>query len=127
MTGNDVKSNMAIMEINVPSGFIVDKESLEATRNNIGTVKRVETKNADTVAVVYLDYIDRTKLALTFHGSRKHEVEHLKPALIAVYDYYDSGKYFANKIVLIALIIFIIVLNCRASSREFLFVAGPIK
>lgn len=49
-------SNMVVMEVTLPSGFTVDKESLpslEVSQN----VKRVETKNGDTVVILYFDEV----------------------------------------------------------------------
>lgn len=50
------ESNMVVMEVSLPSGFTVDKESLpslEVSQN----VKRVETKNGDTVVILYFDEV----------------------------------------------------------------------
>lgn len=50
------ESNMVVMEVNLPSGFTVDKESLpslEVSQN----VKRVETKNGDTIVILYFDEV----------------------------------------------------------------------
>ena len=50
------ESNMAVMEVSLPSGFTVDMDSLpslEVSQN----VKRVETKNGDTMVVLYFDKV----------------------------------------------------------------------
>lgn len=54
--GND--SNMAVMEVTLPSGFTVDNDALPSLRlsNNI---KRVETKDGDTVVMLYFDKVNR--------------------------------------------------------------------
>ena len=47
---------MAVMEVNFPSGFTVDQDalpSLELSQN----VKKVETKNGDTMIVLYFDKV----------------------------------------------------------------------
>ena len=47
---------MAVMEVSFPSGFTVDQDalpSLELTQH----VKRVETKNGDTMVVLYFDKV----------------------------------------------------------------------
>lgn len=47
---------MAVMEVSFPSGFTVDQDalpSLELSQN----VKRVETKNGDTMVVLYFDKV----------------------------------------------------------------------
>jgi hypothetical protein len=50
------ESNMAVMEVSFPSGFTVDQDalpSLELSQN----VKRVETKNGDTMVILYFDKV----------------------------------------------------------------------
>ncbi|KAL0273724.1 UNVERIFIED_CONTAM: hypothetical protein PYX00_006334 [Menopon gallinae] len=48
------ESNMAVMEVSLPSGFVVDVDSLPSLRVS-QNVKRVETKEGDTVVVLYFD------------------------------------------------------------------------
>lgn len=52
--GND--SNMAVMEVTLPSGYTVDNDALPSLRlsNNI---KRVETKDGDSVVMLYFDKV----------------------------------------------------------------------
>ena len=45
--GSDISSNMAVMEVNLPSGFTTDKDSLPALRRFKG-VKRVDSLRGDT-------------------------------------------------------------------------------
>jgi len=62
--GND--SNMAVMEVTLPSGFTVDNDALPSLRlsNNI---KRVETKDGDTVVMLYFDKVNHyLKLKLNY-------------------------------------------------------------
>lgn len=54
--------------------------------------QRVETKDGETVVVVYFDDIDTDKLKLDFKAVRSHKVAELKPAPILIYDYYDNCK-----------------------------------
>lgn len=53
----------------------------------------METKDGDTVVVVYFDDIDTTKLQLEFKAIRTHNVAELKPAPVMIYDYYDNCKF----------------------------------
>jgi hypothetical protein len=50
------ESNMAVMEVTLPSGFTVDSDALPSLRMS-QNVKRVETKNGDTVVVLYFDKV----------------------------------------------------------------------
>ena len=45
--GGGSSSNMAVMEVNLPSGFTIDKDSLPALRRFKG-VKRVDPSKGDT-------------------------------------------------------------------------------
>jgi CD109 antigen len=50
------ESNMAVMEVTLPSGFTVDSDALPSLRMS-QNVKRVETKNGDTVVMLYFDKV----------------------------------------------------------------------
>lgn len=50
------ESNMAVMEVSLPSGFTVDRDSLPSLEMS-SHVKRVETKNGDTMVVLYFDKV----------------------------------------------------------------------
>ena len=59
--GSAASSNMAVMEINLPSGFTVDRDSLYALRRYKG-IKRVDPEMGDT-KVDFFDLHDSE----TFH------------------------------------------------------------
>ncbi|XP_076182301.1 CD109 antigen isoform X1 [Ptiloglossa arizonensis] len=85
------ESNMVVMEVSLPSGFTVDRDSLpslEVSQN----VKRVETKNGDTVVVLYFDKMDRQEYCPTISAFRTHKVAKQKPVPVSIYDYYDSSR-----------------------------------
>ncbi|KAK2582524.1 hypothetical protein KPH14_004819 [Odynerus spinipes] len=85
------ESNMAVMEISLPSGFTVDRDSLpslEVSQN----VKRVETKNGDTMVVLYFDKMVVHEYCPTVSAYRVHKVADQKPVPVSIYDYYDSSR-----------------------------------
>ncbi|XP_054003817.1 CD109 antigen-like isoform X1 [Hylaeus anthracinus] len=85
------ESNMVVMEATLPSGFTVDRDSLpslEVSQN----VKRVETKNGDTVVILYFDKMDRQEYCPTVSAFRTHKVAKQKPVPVSIYDYYDSSR-----------------------------------
>lgn len=47
---------MAVVEASLPSGFTMDQDALPALKEN-PNVKRVETKDQDTVVVLYFDKV----------------------------------------------------------------------
>lgn len=88
---SDGHSNMAVLEVAMPSGFIVNTELLNGLKTTISTIKRIETMNSDTVAIIYFDYFTLDPVTLEIDGFREFEVEEQKSAPIVIYDYYDNG------------------------------------
>lgn len=85
-------SNMAVMEVNFPSGFTADVDSLpslEVSQN----VQKVETTNGLTKAILYFNNIkNKIEYCPTVSAFRTHKVANQKPVSVVVYDYYDSCK-----------------------------------
>lgn len=54
--------------------------------------QKIETKDGETVVVVYFDDIGSEKICPEFKALRIHSVAKQKPAPIVIYDYYDSSK-----------------------------------
>lgn len=51
---------MAIMEVNLPSGFTADMDALPSLLlSHAHSIKKVETKNGDTTVVLYFDHVRR--------------------------------------------------------------------
>ncbi|XP_031630826.1 CD109 antigen-like isoform X2 [Contarinia nasturtii] len=89
--GNETKSNMAVMEVQFPSGFTADLDtlpSLEVSEN----VMKVETKNGDTIVVIYFDHLTRKELCPTLDAFRTQKVAKQRPAAVTIYDYYDNSR-----------------------------------
>lgn len=89
---NEPNSNMVVCEIALPSGFTVDANSLEKLKKSEELIKRVETKNGHTVAIIYLDHLTSKAISFGIDAYRDHEVSEPKPASVIIYDYYDNGK-----------------------------------
>ncbi|XP_017086450.2 LOW QUALITY PROTEIN: CD109 antigen [Drosophila eugracilis] len=88
----DKDSNMAVMEIALPSGFVSDGDSLDKIVA-VDRVKRVETKNSDSTVIVYFDSLTpRDVRCLPVEASRAHAVAKQKPASVSLYDYYDTER-----------------------------------
>lgn len=86
---------MVIMEVAMPSGFLVEKDRLtELLLKKPQVVKLVETKRGETVADVYIDQmLANEEICLEIQGYRSHKVAENKPVPVRIYDYYDSCKY----------------------------------
>lgn len=50
------ESNMAVMEVSLPSGYSVDRDSLPSLQGS-QMVKRVETKEGDSIVMMYFDQV----------------------------------------------------------------------
>lgn len=84
---------MVVLEVSMPSGFIVDKEQFPALLKE-EHVKLVETKKGETVVNIYFDQmLPNEKNCLNIEGYRSHKVAESKPSSVKIYDYYDSCKY----------------------------------
>lgn len=90
----DQQSNMAILELELPSGYTTDSDSL-INLARVHNVKKIETKNANTAYIVYFDSLELNRMVCpVFDAFQAHQVENPKPASISIYDYYDNGKEF---------------------------------
>lgn len=90
--GSTNQSNMAVMEVEFPSGFTADLDTLPSLGVS-ENVKKVETKNGDTVVVIYFDYIGQKELCPTLDAFRTQKVANQKPAAVTLFDYYDNCKF----------------------------------
>ena len=85
-------TNMVIMEVNLPSGFMSGEESRMLLKEN-NLVQRIESKNADTLVVFYLDSLEANiNHCLTILADKTNEILMPKPAAIIMYDYYNLTR-----------------------------------
>ncbi|KAJ8965945.1 hypothetical protein NQ317_008000, partial [Molorchus minor] len=85
------ESNMAVMEVSLPSGFTADRDSLpslEVSQN----VQKVETRNGLTKIILYFNNITRGEYCPTVSAFRTHKVAKQKPVPVIIYDYYDTSR-----------------------------------
>ncbi|XP_046385261.1 CD109 antigen-like [Ischnura elegans] len=84
-------SNMAVMEVRLPSGFYVDMDSLPSLRVS-PSVKRVETQNSGNSVSLYFDQMSKKEYCPTVSAYKTHGVAWNKPVPVLVYDYYDMTR-----------------------------------
>jgi len=84
-------SNMAVMEVGLPSGFQADANTLPSIRK-LEKIKRIETQEGDTNVIIYFDRIDGEETCVNVPAFRNHKVANQKPVPVKVYDYYDLAK-----------------------------------
>lgn len=90
-TNNEDSSNMAVMEVGLPSGYVADVDALPSILQ-IPKVKRVGTLAEDTTVVIYFDRLDREESCVTVPAHRIHKVAHQRRAPVRVYDYYNQSQ-----------------------------------
>eukprot|EP00079_Xenopus_tropicalis_P031751 XP_017945522.1 PREDICTED: LOW QUALITY PROTEIN: alpha-2-macroglobulin [Xenopus tropicalis] len=88
-TGSREKSNMAVIECKMLSGFIPVKSSVRELEKS-RTIKRSEMQT--DMVTLYLDELGHEPLHLSFMVEQDIEVKNLKPATVKVYDYYETGE-----------------------------------
>ncbi|ETE62008.1 Murinoglobulin-2 [Ophiophagus hannah] len=86
-TGQRLVSNMAIVEIKMLSGYIPVKSSVKKLEK-AGQIQKSEV-NINRV-LLYLDEVRNTSQTFSFTVEQETPVRGLKPALVKVYDYYET-------------------------------------
>ncbi|XP_055932294.1 CD109 antigen-like isoform X3 [Argiope bruennichi] len=84
-------SNMAVMEVGLPSGYVADVDALPSILQ-INKVKRVETQLQDTNVVIYFDRLDQEESCVTVPAHRIHKVARQRRVPVKVYDFYSQAK-----------------------------------
>lgn len=84
----DGESNMAVIEVNLISGFIPVKDDLKAVLwRNPTVVKRYEVDGSKVS--FYIEEFTAEEVCVTFNILREVKVENTKPGTVVVYDYYE--------------------------------------
>ncbi|XP_038615592.1 ovostatin-like [Tachyglossus aculeatus] len=89
-TGKRNKSNMAIVDVKMLSGYTPVKSSMEKLQND-RTVQRVETKINHVY--FYLEDVTRKQIQFSFTIEQDIPVSNIKPASVQLYDYYETDEF----------------------------------
>ncbi|KAK4337227.1 hypothetical protein RND71_043733 [Anisodus tanguticus] len=82
---------MAILEIDLPSGYKVDYENLMYNLEDSNKkIKKIETSRADTNVIFYFDSIKNDNTCVDVPAGRINRVANSKPRAIKLYDYYNK-------------------------------------
>ena len=87
--GSCPASNMAIVDVKMVSGFIPLKPTVKMLERS--NVSRTEVSNNHVL--IYLDKVTDETLTLTFTVLQDIPVRDLKPAIVKVYDYYETDEF----------------------------------
>lgn len=85
------KSNMAVVEVDLPSGFVADSEAISSLRRT-KEIKRVDKSEGDTKVIIYLESVTRDEICFTIPAHRTTKVSNNKPVPVTIYDYYNRQK-----------------------------------
>nr|XP_055052353.1 alpha-2-macroglobulin-like [Misgurnus anguillicaudatus] len=94
-SGSQPSTNMVIVNVKLLSGFIAEPSSLDLLKT-AELVNRVESK--DDHVIMYLQEVQRNRpVFYTLRIKQIVAVENLKPAVIQVYDYYQTSDRFEKE------------------------------
>uniref|UniRef100_A0A182ME87 Alpha-macroglobulin receptor-binding domain-containing protein n=1 Tax=Anopheles culicifacies TaxID=139723 RepID=A0A182ME87_9DIPT len=84
----DSRSNMALVEVNFPSGYVVDRNPI-SEQTTVNPIQNIEIRYGGTSVVVYYDNMGAERNCFTVTAYRRFKVAMRRPAYVVVYDYYD--------------------------------------
>ena len=85
-------SNMAIMEVNLPSGYAVDRDSLDELKE-VRDYKRFDLENGDSRVSFYFDSLSSEEITcFNVVGNQIFKIGNRAAAYVKVYDYYDTTR-----------------------------------
>ncbi|CAL4154476.1 unnamed protein product, partial [Meganyctiphanes norvegica] len=85
----DGKSNMAVIEVKLISGYIPEKSDLkQLVGYGSGLIKRYEVDG--NLVTFYIDEFSSEDICVDFRVIREIDVEDAKPGTVKVYDYYQT-------------------------------------
>jgi len=85
-------SNMAILEVNNPTGYTFDSEEIIKLKESVEVLKRYEMENRDSKLQIYFSSLNSTNVCLSIDSYRAYLVAKHSKASVIVYDYYDTTK-----------------------------------
>ncbi|KAJ8911706.1 hypothetical protein NQ315_013168, partial [Exocentrus adspersus] len=87
-TGPDAPSNMAVMEIGLPSGYEADRASLYSLIESESTSKVKMFEELNNKVNIYFTKLDKQLVCFSFNINENAMVDSRKDALVKLYDYY---------------------------------------
>ncbi|XP_049540006.1 CD109 antigen-like [Anopheles darlingi] len=84
---SDQRSNMALVEVNLPSGYVTET-GLIVEKPGINPIRKREILYGATTAVLYYDNMGTETNCFTLTAHRRFKVALKRPAYVKVHDYY---------------------------------------
>ncbi|KAI5126086.1 Pregnancy Zone Protein [Manis pentadactyla] len=88
-TGSRPTSNMVIVDVKMVSGFIPLKPTVKMLELS-SHVSRTEVSNSNVL--IYIEQVSSQALSFSFTVTQDIPVRDLKPAIVKVYDYYETDE-----------------------------------
>uniref|UniRef100_A0A182NP77 TEP1-F n=1 Tax=Anopheles dirus TaxID=7168 RepID=A0A182NP77_9DIPT len=86
------RSNMAIVEVNFPSGFVVNKDSITNLSVNKNPIQNTELRYGQTSLVVYYASLGPEENCFRVTANRIFKVVFHRPSYVLVHDVHHPGK-----------------------------------
>ncbi|XP_071547683.1 alpha-2-macroglobulin-like protein 1 [Panulirus ornatus] len=83
----DGSSNMAVVEVNLVSGYLPETRDLDQVVTGSKTIKKYEADGS--LVTIYIDELTSQETCFSFRVRREVDVEVLKPGTVVVFDYYQ--------------------------------------
>ena len=91
--GSKEKTNMVVIEVELPSGFQPKEDSLDEMSKKL--VKLVEYNDKTNSVAMYFDEMPKNRTCINFEIEQILPVESIQPAIAEIYDYYDQTDVFS--------------------------------
>ncbi|XP_058116230.1 thioester-containing protein 1 allele R1-like [Anopheles coustani] len=85
---NDKRSNMALVEVNFPSGYVVDNDPISGATGD-SPIKKTEIRFGGASVVLYYNSLGANKNCFLITAYRRFKVSLRRPAYVLVHDYYN--------------------------------------
>uniref|UniRef100_A0A182XPL4 Alpha-macroglobulin receptor-binding domain-containing protein n=1 Tax=Anopheles quadriannulatus TaxID=34691 RepID=A0A182XPL4_ANOQN len=89
-TVSESRSNMALVEVTLPSGYVVDHNPI-SEQMTVNPIQHIEIRYGGTSVVLYYNSMGSERNCFTVSAYRRFKVALKRPAYVVVYDYYDTN------------------------------------
>ena len=86
--GSKEKTNMVVIEVELPSGFKQKEDSLDEMSKKL--VKLVEYNDKTNTVAMYFDEMPQNQVCVDIQIEEILPVESRQPSIAKIYDYYDQ-------------------------------------
>nr|QOJ54018.1 macroglobulin complement-related 2 [Ixodes ricinus] len=93
-TEESPRSGMAVLEVNLPSGYYIQQQTLDAYVQSSNVRNLREARYQEKKVEIYFDYLDTSPICVNFTAQRWYPVANMTRFIsIRVYDYYAPERF----------------------------------